>query len=1307
MKLTTKLILIFLILSIVPLSLVGYLSYDRGRHSLRQGVLDYVTTVNILKSDELKGWMQDKKHILEELARQPIVAEYSFAIASSDPLDIEIERYREFLNGYLMQIVREGRGLTWLGVLRPDDGMVMVSTDEQLEGQRLADQDFFLNGAETTHLQSVYYSPASDAPSMAFGTPVKSWEGKLVAVLAGSLDMDDLSVMMTLASHVSDTIDTYIENDSQLFVTNPRFREGYSLTRHVSRDAEHDEGIGRYENYRGAPVIGIRNRIPAWNLLVVTEIERDEAFAPVDNLRSLMLVIGGGVVIVVGLFALVFARTITRPISRLNEDAIAIGRGDLNVRISTKAADEIGELSRSFNHMAENLRATTVSRDDLAREVQQRKLAEEEVARQNKELEAQNEELRAVGEELRVRINEVARARAYSQSLLDSMSDGLVVADLEGKVVDINDAHLRKMGWKREEIVGMSLTQLAQRQFGPERRGDAARLGNFLKGVAGKTVELPVVNAAGDHLVLSISSDIVKDDRGNPVLAFFVLRDVTGQRAMEQKLKESEALYSAMANNSQIGVYIVQDGNFVFVNPQFQKDVGFPAVELLGRHSLDFVHPDDRAKVRKKAIEALKSGGASPHEYRIVTKSGDVRVFLETVASIQYKGRRASLGTQMDITERKKIEDELRESERKYNAIVEGGNDSIVIIRDLKVAFANRRMADLTGYTIDEVKAIKLTRIMSMENLQIVMGRYQRMMTGEGMSSSFEIQIIHKDGHPIPVEITDSLIEVGRQSALVLFIRDVAERKRMEEKLNEYWAQLEEQLVEIQLAYDKLQELDKMKDKFLSTVSHELRTPLTSIKSFAEILLNYEEDRETQKEFLGIINDESDRLTRLVSDFLDLAKIEAGRMQWHDADLDVAEIIQKAVGSMSSLTENKKLDIRVDLPSGLAHVVADGDRVRQVVTNLLSNSIKFTPEAGRITVKAENVPARDETPALIRVSVTDTGIGIAPEYHKTIFEKFGQVGDALKDKPRGTGLGLPICKEILEHYHGSIGVESGSGKGSTFFFTLPASLEVAGPTSAPPSEPVSAEGEAAKVRPKAGKTVLVVDDEEHIRKFLCHELTRRGFQVIEAADGKEAIDKAREFHPSLITLDVLMPHFNGFDVTAVLKNDPGTVDIPVLIISVIEDREKAFRLGADDYMTKPFDIDVLAAKIDGLVQKPKKSVLIVDDDLALAKSVDHGLEKKGYLTAVVHNGQAALKAVRASPPDLIILDIMMPAMDGYEVMKELKGNPQTAFIPIVVMTALDIDGARVKALSLGASECVGKSGGMDNLYKAVEDILGG
>ncbi|OGO17569.1 MAG: hypothetical protein A2Z15_08490 [Chloroflexi bacterium RBG_16_50_11] len=799
--------------------------------------------------------------------------------------------------------------------------------------------------------------------------------------------------------------------------------------------------------------------------------------------------------------------------------------------------------------------------------------------------------------------------------------------------------------------------------------------------------EIGQLSRAFDRMTNNLSTSMTSVERLN--------EEINERKRAEAASREAQELYDTLAKSSPSGVYIVQGGRFSFVNPQFQRVSGYSVDELLNMNPLEMVHPEDRERVRNHAIEMLKGNTLSPCEFRVITRDGGIRWGVETTTSIIFKGKRASLGNFIDITESKRDEIALKESEDKFSKAFRGSPAmiSITTMKDGKFIEVNDSFARVTGYTREEVTSRRTNELGLWANAQD-RDRMLKILKEKGAVNGEEFDFRIKSGEIRTWLFSAEKISIGSEPCLIVMAIDITDRKRMEQ-------QLERHMEEVQAANEKLRELDKMKDSFLSTVSHELRTPLTSIKSFAEILLTYDEDKETQREFLNIINQESDRLTKLINDFLDLSKIEAGRMQWENKEQSMVPIVQNAINITQALAKEKNLTVEFNAPKNLPVVSCDRDRLVQVVTNLLSNSIKFTPAEGKITVGVKAVAANGSNGGsdTMVVSIADTGIGIAPENHALVFEKFKQVGDTLTDKPKGTGLGLPICKEIVEHYGGKIWVESELGKGSVFSFSLPI---------VPPAE-VKAPLPEVKEKPvevvQKGKLILVVDDEENIRHFLNHELTKKGYSVIVAANGKEALQMARERCPDLITLDIQMPDINGFDVTTLLKNDEETKDIPILILSVIEDKDKAYKLGANDCMTKPFDNEELVARINRLLIGTKKTVLVVDDDKSLVKSVKYHLEHRGYSTYVAYDGKQALEMVESHRPDCIVLDIIMPNMDGYEVIKTLKANPETANIRIVLVTGIEIDGGRVKALSVGATEYVPKSGDFNKLYEAIDNIL--
>jgi CheY-like chemotaxis protein len=368
-------------------------------------------------------------------------------------------------------------------------------------------------------------------------------------------------------------------------------------------------------------------------------------------------------------------------------------------------------------------------------------------------------------------------------------------------------------------------------------------------------------------------------------------------------------------------------------------------------------------------------------------------------------------------------------------------------------------------------------------------------------------------------------------------------------------------------------------------------------------------------------------------------------------------VIERATAATASLFEAKKLTLVQNIEYGLPAITADRDRLIQVVINLISNAVKFT-DAGSVTCSA---CLRDGE---LVVSVADSGIGIAPADQPKVFEKFKQVGDTLTDKPKGTGLGLPICKEIVEYHGGRIWVESESGKGSTFSFTLP--LKAGAATS---RRPIDIESLVRQLRENVAthhprrESILVVDDDPNIRSLLQQEFVEAGYSVRLAENGRQALTLIREEAPGLVILDVMMPEMNGFDVAAVLKNDPATMDIPIIILSIVEDKERGFRLGVDRYLTKPIDTVSLFREVGTLLDqgKSKKKVMVVDEDASTIRILADVLQTRGYQVVESNGAELVSKAV-SSKPDIIILSSLLSSKDVVRSLRFEKGLENVLFL---------------------------------------------
>lgn len=498
---------------------------------------------------------------------------------------------------------------------------------------------------------------------------------------------------------------------------------------------------------------------------------------------------------------------------------------------------------------------------------------------------------------------------------------------------------------------------------------------------------------------------------------------------------------------------------------------------------------------------------------------------------------------------------------------------------------------------------------------------------------------------------------------LASFQTEVEEKNRQLEEEREKLRVMNEQL---RIATESAEEANRAKTDFLNTVSHELRTPLTSVLGFAKIIRKKLEevvipavkadDGKTMKALkqingnIGIIVSEGERLTHLINDVLDLAKMEAGKISWNMQSVSISEIVKHAISATSALFEQKGLKILMDVDEILPDIAGDRDRLIQVVINLISNAVKFT-EKGSVICSAKLINGE------IRVSITDSGIGISEEDQPKVFEKFKQVGDALTDRPTGSGLGLPICKEIIEHHRGRLWVESKLGAGSTFSFALPLSsqdLRVENIDLDTLIHRLKEHMASISTSTEQGKTILIVDDDAAIREFIRQGLESEGYRVSEAANGIEGVKKAKKEQPALIVLDVMMPEMDGFDAAAILKNDPVTMSIPIVILSVVEDKERGYRVGVDRYLTKPFEMEMLIREIGGLISKgfSNKKIMIVDEDESTVKALSELLETRGYSVASACNGMECVNKALTFRPDMIILNRIIS--DSENMVKTLR-----------------------------------------------------
>jgi signal transduction histidine kinase/CheY-like chemotaxis protein len=513
---------------------------------------------------------------------------------------------------------------------------------------------------------------------------------------------------------------------------------------------------------------------------------------------------------------------------------------------------------------------------------------------------------------------------------------------------------------------------------------------------------------------------------------------------------------------------------------------------------------------------------------------------------------------------------------------------------------------------------------------------------------------------PMLLALTRMLFVFGASYFFLVGIANLQEKRLRIRQLESEESRKVEELTrlahELEAANQRIREADRMKSQFLATMSHELRTPMNSIIGFSEILSERLSTTIDPKHlgFLEHIHTSGRHLLNIINDILDLSKIEAGKMEIHADEFAVAPVIESVCKVMRGMQQQTP-NIIVEVPPELPPIETDLVKFKQVLFNLLSNAVKFSPRGAPITVRAS------VDGGAITVTVRDQGIGIDAEHHALIFEEFRQVDSTARREFGGTGLGLALVKKFVELQGGSVRVDSAAGHGSTFSFTLPVRSRAAIVTRTP--DPAV----------ERVDRVLVVEDDPNAYELISSALRSAGFLSIRARHGDDALRLAREMRPIAVTLDLVLPGLDGWEVLKRLKNDEATKHLPVVIISMVDNRDLGLALGADDYFIKPVDRPRLLERLRAIATgNGKPRLLVIDDDTTVHALLEEDLSSLGYAVVNAYSGDEGLRAAIEAAPDVIILDLMMPNMSGFEVADALKDDPRTANIPILVLTSKDV-----------------------------------
>ena len=720
------------------------------------------------------------------------------------------------------------------------------------------------------------------------------------------------------------------------------------------------------------------------------------------------------------------------------------------------------------------------------------------------------------------------------------------------------------------------------------------------------------------------------------------------------------------------------DGTLVWYNRRWYDYTGTTPAEMADHGWRRLHHPDHLERAAARFSACIAAGRSWQDTFPLRGADGAYRWFLSLAEPVRDADGRVLrwYGTNTDITETREAQEALARSEQRFRALVDA---SAAVIWNTnpegELTPPQPRWAAYTGQTEEAYQGWGWVDAVHPEDRARAAEVWAECVEA-AKPYAVEYRLRRHDGQWRDTEVRGVPVLAG-DGAIREWVGlniDITARKEAE--------------AEVERARAAAEAANLAKSQFLANMSHELRTPLSAVIGYSEMLGEELEDL-GQAELLPDlrkIEASARHLLGLINDVLDISKIEAGRMTLSAETFDVATLIEDVCAATQSLIVKKRNRFHLDLGPDLGSLHQDGLKLRQSLINLIGNAAKFT-EAGDVTLSVRR--SEEAGASWLAFAVADTGIGLTEEQMGRLFERFAQADESTTRQFGGTGLGLAITRAFVERMGGTIAVASRPGEGATFTIRLPAEL-------AAREEAVQAETVAARVREiTAGEVnphdvVLLVDDDPAARDLLQRFLEREGFRVRTANDGRAGLTLARALRPRAILLDIEMPRMDGWAVLHAIRTDPDIADTPVIITSVVNEFSLAHVLGATDYVVKPIDWGALKDAMERYRPAGHEgSVLVVDDDAEARERVRRTLQRDGWQVREAENGAQALESLDAARPSLILLDLMMPVMDGFAFLRALRGRPDGA-IPVVVLTAKEITPAEKESLGRQADRLIVK-----------------
>ncbi|MBE7472531.1 MAG: hypothetical protein DPW09_07110 [Anaerolineae bacterium] len=1019
---------------------------------------------------------------------------------------------------------------------------------------------------------------------------------------------------------------------------------------------------------------------PIFNQLIAlaeTEVEQARQQITLTN-RAVTAFLTGAVlaaVVLAALIGLLLNHSITRNVLKLKNTALELQQGHLEARVDMQRGDELGQLAEAFNAMAGRINELVGSLETQAAVAQ-------------------------------TRLFEAIESMPAGFSLYD-VNDRLVLCNSKYRDMWAENADLIVPGVYFEDLVRTA----AERGHYPEAAG-------WVDEWVRQRVEQhrnpqgPMERLLNNGVWLQIS-EYKTHDGGIAAILIDITERKWSEKVRAAMYRVSEAANSAQkleelflvihsvvggmipARNFYIALYdpVAETLSYPYFLDEYDEPPAGP--EPLGKGLTAYVLRTEQPLLASPEVlqELIGRGevepvGALPVDWLgVPLRANDKTIGVIVVQSYNENVRLGEeelnvlmlASTQVAAAiERKRAEEALRASEARYKILFDAA--PVGIFTKDRAGYYTSANDDLLQYWSqnpvgfrdadllppDIAAGLRLADVQVMEaNEELTLEEEMETPQGRRTVLSRKTPLHDADGNVVGI-LGISL--------------DITQRKQAE--------------TDLQKAKEAAETANRAKSQFLANMSHELRTPLNAIIGYSE-MLQEEAEELGQAHFtadLEKIHAAGKHLLALINDILDLSKIEAGRMELHLETFEVAKVIQEVALTVKPLVEKNNNVLEVHSSAELGSMRADLTKMRQSLFNLLSNASKFTQqgvitlsvermkdEGGRLKLKEVIHPSREAfilhpSQDWLVFTISDTGIGMSPDQIDKLFEAFVQADASTTRKYGGTGLGLAITRRFCQMMGGDIAVQSVAGQGSTFTIWLPAEVAESKPEVTGPLFPTDEFNRGlSRSKPVEATTILVIDDDPAVHDLMRRFLSKEGFWVETASSGEAGLALARRLKPAAITLDVMMPGMDGWAVLTALKADPELAHIPVIMLTMVDDKNFGYALGAAEYLTKPIDRGRLSALLGKYrCESPRCSVLLVEDDVTTREMMRRMLEKEGWTVAEAENGREGLARMAASEPQLILLDLMMPEMDGFEFLTELRQNAAWRTIPVVVITAMDL-----------------------------------